>query len=326
MFKYYKEDELVKSSTYVREPVDNVRKQIENSSSKKIIVGNGRGIGKSVLLTELEGKNISNEQQYVKMAFDPVMHLNDEKLSQHYYEMQIAKNLINYIAKYYSYTYQNNFKNDDIAIKNIINETNKYLRNRYFTNEQLTKYLQNGELTENLINKIKSLLKISQLNLAIDRFDWTNGNNKSDQLILNNYFNKFDSVVITSDDEEIKRKARRDNLINKGYDFINLNYGADDNYIKAIIRNRIAEYNINRCYNHRNFNEDLLTDEVYQYLINKTRGNMNLMINSLAVFLNNWESCNEDFDVEKELIKATNEEIKDNQNLIRTKKPINLYL
>lgn len=57
MYKFYKPEELVKSECFVREPVDEIRKAIETSEQKKIIVGSERGSGRSTLLTELEGKN-----------------------------------------------------------------------------------------------------------------------------------------------------------------------------------------------------------------------------------------------------------------------------
>lgn len=56
MIKYIKTQELINSEQFVREPVDDLSKEIIKSSSKKVIINGGRGIGKTVILSSIENR------------------------------------------------------------------------------------------------------------------------------------------------------------------------------------------------------------------------------------------------------------------------------
>ena len=85
--------------------------------------------------------------------------------------------------------------------------TNKYskINEDYF--EELEEILIMADIGVNtvllFIERLKKHLDISSLILAIDRFDWTNNGDPLTQNILSRYFDMFDKIIITTDDESL---------------------------------------------------------------------------------------------------------------------------
>lgn len=295
MIKDIKSFKLQENGLFIREPIDELSKKLNNDSSKKIIVTGGRGTGKSVLLYNHELKNLGNDKQTICIKFDSIAIFPDEfnevydkRFIEHYYEMIFCFKILNYIKENYSIVYEKEFKNYKDLLHEISKKTDDYINNSCFVKVSLDTYLKQNELSVEILTKLKKCLNISSLSLAIDRFDWTNESNRLVQEIISNFFVQFDKVIITTDDKYLQDKNNRKQLTDKDYSFIDLEYGKDMEVMKAIIKKRINYSNKNLVMGEILFPEEILDDQLLEYLIKKANGNISFIIECVNEVISHW--------------------------------------
>lgn len=330
MIKYQDVKYVIMSDDFVREPVDNICKNINNNSSKKIILTGERGSGKSIVLSNNEFLGLGTNNQSINLSFDavgmnvltPNKYFN-KKFMIHYYEVIMCYKILNYIKKYYGFTYETYFKKYEDLVKKYLNDIDNYIEKSIYEKVHLKKYLNTGELSSEIIGKFKTYLELNTLTLSIDRFDWTNSKVKESQEALSKYFDFFDRVVVTTDDEDMLIKSNRTPLIEKGYTFIDVDYGKNLEIVKEIIKRRIKKHNEDSNYK---FPIESITDEIYQSLIDKSKGNITLLFRSLdeTNSLLRWKR--NDFDISKDIYIACEEQVKKVKELKKMGKPPKLYL
>lgn len=329
MNKYINAEMLVNSKEFVREPVDRICKIFEDSSSKRSILGTERGSGKSVILHNLEKRGIGTEQQCIYTSFDlGFIHGLDsiytKEFFEHYYEVIIAKKILNYINKYYEFTYESEFKFIDMEINILIKEINNYINTaRYYENMRLSRYLKSGEISGEILTKFKKSLNIDSLNWAIDRFDWINGSSQLSQTILSKYFDMFDKIIITSDDKSVKLDNRNNKYIRQGYEIHQTFIGKNPTIVKEIIRRRIKQFNNNK---NTGFNPNLLTDEIYQTMINNAYCNIDLILDSVFDLIDVWHFKDGNLDLEYQINDCMDKNIDTVKKLQKMSKSPKLYL
>ena len=288
MIRDIKIDDLLNSEQLVREPVDKLANKIIESNSKKIILDGGRESGKSVVISDIERKQIGGREQTILTRFEPGISfakepniMFDERYFKHYYELLLSRNLLNYIKSNYGYTYELYFKDIEEFLNKVSKERNEFVNKMYFGENRLKEYLIPQALTSEIINRIKKYLNIESLNIAVDRFDWTNGSSFYAQKVLSKYFDLFDKTIITSDDETIDKKRKKE-LVNNGYSFVSVDYGKKITIIREIIKKRLKYYNqFNTNYN---INEELFINEVYKNIVKKAKGNIGIALDALSDF------------------------------------------
>ena len=286
MIKYIKPQEIIKTEQFIREPVDSLSKEIINNQNKKIIVNGNRGSGKSLVLLNTEDKGLGTNNQTILMHFNSIINFStilnelfDEKFLNHYYELIFSWQLLSYINYNYVLTYESKFKDIEQLLQSISHNTDDYIRNIYYEKRKITRYLSPKEISSQILKRLKKCMGIKSLSLAIDRFDWINGSNELTQKILSNYFEMFDKTIITTDDTTLEDK--KEQLENKGYYFLTTNYGQNVDVIKQIIKKRIKLYNKKTDNNRRNFDENILTEEIYNNLVKKANGNISVILEAL---------------------------------------------
>lgn len=232
MIKHINPKELIKTDQFIREPVDDLSKEIIKSSSKKIILNGGRGTGKSVTLYNIKNMGLGTENQTIVTQFDSIIvfsknpnEIFDRKFFDHYYEFEFSLNLLLYIKRNYSLIYKSNFMNIKSLLDNIAKDTVVYINNVYYGEAELKRYLTSTEISAEIIEKFKKCYGMDTLNLAIDRFDWTNGSSAYVQQVLSKYFNLFDKTIIATDDLSLNEEDRKKKLCNDGYAFKTAIYG-----------------------------------------------------------------------------------------------------
>ncbi len=287
MIKYIKPHEIIKMEQFIREPVDLLSKEIIENSSKKIILNGGRGTGKSVILHNTQDKGLGTENQIMLMQFDSLTifpnspnELFDEKFLNHYYELRFSWKLLSYISANYILTYESDFKDIEELLRNISKNTDDCINNMYYEKKELQRYLMPTEISSEILERFKKKFGINTLTLAIDRFDWMNGSSAYVQQIISKYFDLFDKTVITTDDLSIENKQRE--LENKGYAFITAMYGKNADVVKQIIRKRIELYNEIKDNFKKSLDENIMTDKIYNNLVNESNGNISLMLNTFG--------------------------------------------
>ena len=146
--------------------------------------------------------------------------------------------------------------------------------------------------------------------------------NKS-QETLSKYFNIFDKAIITTDDKELIEENNRTKLQEKGYLFIDVDYGKDLDVVRQIIKRRINYYIKNR---YNTFSEEQLTNKIYRKLIDETNGNINLMFSILdkTDSILHWKR--DQFDMKEDIKDAINEELNNEIEYQKIIKSHKLYL
>lgn len=331
---YINVKDLLKSSEYVSDPVDNICNKIDSCNSDKIIISGGRGVGKSTVLNSYELKKIKTINPCILVQFDAVgifhnREIFNESFSNHYYEIVFSYKLLNFIKNFCNENNIDYLENEFSIIKeyldNYSSELDNYIKNVYYDDSVFIRnYLSSGDIVKEILSKMKNDLSFQKVDLAIDRFDWTNANNKLSQKTIENYFSLFDKIIITSDDENLKYKENMEELNKKGYSFIDISYGKDIHILSQIIENRLRKHNQDIS------NLQLLPNEIdldiYQNLINKTNGNISLVLGIVdyTYDMYQWQDgmCN----IKEEFDKASQIKIEDNKQLRKMMRSPKLYL
>ena len=107
---------LVNSEEFVREPVDKEVDEILNSSSNKIVLTGGKGIGKSTVLCSLEKRGLGCKEQTIYYCPEGIITLSKEpneiynnKLFDYLYELNFSNNILLYIKKNYPMLFKKYF-------------------------------------------------------------------------------------------------------------------------------------------------------------------------------------------------------------------------
>lgn len=265
---------LINSNEFVSEPVNKICDRIKQNKNNKIIL---KGFGKSVVLYNLKYSSINTKNPFVYAHFDPVSLFYksnekyfDDNFKKQYYELGLCFRLLGYIKKYYGLVYEKYFKEIYLELEkhsNILDERINFSRYKETSTIDL---FELKEPTTRIINRLKEVLKLETLNIGYDRFDWVNGGDSKIQQILSEYFNLFDKVVLTTDDDSIDRKIKI--LKEKGYSFETIDYGKNVAVVRQMIKARLDNLEEPII-----FKEEYITDEIYNDLIEKTNGDINLI-------------------------------------------------
>lgn len=289
MIKYIRPHEIIKMEQFIREPVDLLSKEIIENSSRRIILNGGRGTGKSLILHNTQDKGLGTKNQIILMNFDSVItfsnhpnELFDERFLNHYNELRFSWNLLSYISANYILTYESDFKDIEELLRNISKNTDDCINDMYYEKKELQRYLMPTEISAEILERFKKKFGINTLTLAIDRFDWINGSSAYVQQTIGKYFDLFDKTLITADDLLLEDKNKQIELENKGYSFITAMYGKNVDVVKQIIRKRIKLYNEITDNSKRTFDENVMTAKIYSNLVNRTNGNISLMLNTFG--------------------------------------------
>lgn len=321
MFKNIKPDELLNSKEIVREPVNDLYKKISNDPSQKIILTGGRGTGKTITLRNMETENINSNNTIFYIDFSSINVLQqkqpkfiNKQFLCHIYELTLCKYILNYIKKNYFSIYEIYFKDFDLLLYSITEKTNSCINNSFYESIKLNNYLIPTELSYKILNNFRNCLNVNSICLIIDRFDWLN-NNEMSQYIVSSFFDMFDKSIITADDYSLQNKENRQNFIDKGYSFVDVDYGKDIDIAKNILQKRIEYYNAIVDPDHTPFSKENIADEIYEILINKTNGNITLMLDCLKNVIELWNCYKGNIDLEEQFNESIDNQIFINKNL-----------
>ena len=300
-----KANNLVNSEEFVREPVDKEVNEILDSSSSKIILMGGKGIGKSSVLCGLEKRGLGCKEQtiydnpegVITFAKEPTEMFNS-KVFDYLSELRFTNNILFYIKKNYPIAFKKYFEKDMELVHSLLSEFFKQLNNSYF--EDITIECKYGikELSFDVLNRFRQIMEIDKLNIAIDRFDKMNGSSEYAQNTYAKYFDMFDKVILTSDDTSIDSES----LSSKGYDLKHISYGNDKDVLGEIIRRRKSLYEDDKTY------KELFTTDLFLDKLTKFDGNIDLSLETLGCVreLLSWY-VDSNYSVEKILDEAIEE-------------------
>lgn len=314
---------LVNNEEFVREPVDKETKEILNSSSNKIILTGGRGIGKSTVLYSLEKRGLSNNEQTIYTHPDAVMLFTKEpneiinsKIFDYISELRFTNSILLYIKRNYPIVFRKYFEEDMEYINSLFSKLDNEINNSFYEGTNVECKYGIKELSYDIINKLKQTMEIDKLNIAIDRFDEMNGSSKYVQETYEKYFELFNKVILTSDDPNLDNKRLSDN----GYEVRNISYGNDKDVLREIIRYRKSLYDKDKTY------QELFTSNLFLDKLTNLNGNIDLSLDTLLYLkqLLNWYDNTRD--IEDLLDEAIEEQKKLSKKIERIIPKPTLYL
>ena len=271
---------------FVSEPVDEICEKIENSESNKIIVTGNRHSGKTTVLKRLEERGLNTDNQTICTDFlYPVLPAKepdacyDEEFFNSFYEALFTKKILLYIYYNNPEKFYNYFRNDSIINSYCLKDTEHFINANVLYKNMIRNdssyFPKKKEYSKDLLEKMKNLLEVERINLAIINFDQTNNSSKYAQNLLEDYFDMFDKVILEVHDHNLNRKKLKE----KGYDFQRVNYGYRKDVIKAILLKTINRFNeIDLVYRIPRY---IYKDDELIKAFKKANGNISLMIDSL---------------------------------------------
>ena len=259
--------------------------KINNSTKNKIILTGVKKSGKTTTLKCLidrssDSKDIIIYIDYSNLDYEASL---SKKEYEYYYELLLAKKIIEFIKINYS-NYYKDLMFDDKYIQTEFNKFRDYLYLRVYASQDIS--YQKKMFISKINEILKQIVGINSITLLIDHFDFVGSSSKRFQMFMNEYFDMFDKVVITSNDEDVTHK----NLEEKGYEIIEVEYGKNIDNVKKILTSHF-QYWFNQI-NYNSSNPTILTrvnrlinnNEFCYLLIEKTNGNIDMMINIIKIY------------------------------------------
>ena len=314
---------LLNSEEFVREPIDKETNEILNSSSNKIILTGGKGIGKSTVLCGLEKRGLGCKEQTIYDSPDAIIELDkepnkkfDNRIFDYRSELYFTNNILQYIENNYPIVFKKYFEKDKELLYSLSHEFFNQVNSSYYRDVTIECKYGIKELSFDILNRFRQILEIDKLNLAIDRFDKMNGSSKYVQKTYERYFDMFDKVILTSDDPNLDKEG----LFAKGYDLRFISYGKDKDVLREIIRRRKSLYEDSKTYKEL-FTTDYILDKII------IDGNIDLSLEVLQRF-KFLLSCykNDNLNIDKMLDEAVEEKKEDVKKMEKRIHKPTLYL
>lgn len=317
MIKNINAANLIGDYLFVKEPVNQLYKRINELSADRIILTGGRGVGKSVVLLNKERNDLVSDDKSIFIDCVPSScgedSSYDEKFVTHYYEMLFSLSILKYIKRNYELTYNKYFVEMDNKLKKIIHDTLDYINNVSYMDVSFNNYLSIGDISSCILDKFKNIIDVNTLTLMIDRFDSIDGTGKTFQKSLSNYFEMFDRVILSSDDIDLL-KENRDNLVDKTYTFIDIDYSKNPEVVKEILYRRILNHNLYSSTKEK-LSYDLFNDEIYKYITDKCNGDIKIMLDVLRDIINDFCFYGDKYDLSKDIVGVCNGKVKYYQDI-----------
>lgn len=302
--KIVRPSELIYDESFIREVVDDVCDEIKRAPQDKIVLTGGRGIGKSTILYNLENREISHKNPFIYTHFDSVVSFSrvpdnvfSDEFHRHYYEIIFSLKILNYLKRKYPFIYDTYFKGADSIVRTSYQELRSFGRRRHGRN---LIYFNTGILVKDILDKLREVLKLETVNLAIDRFDWTNGRSIYTEKLLSDYFPMFDKTVITSDDTTFFE--REEDIEAQGFKIIKPTYSQDLDFMRFLINNNCDDDVIKAILG-------TISDEDLKYLITSCNGNIDAMLTIINELESKWHFYNGSLEISKELHGETEKEL-----------------
>ena len=267
-----KKETINNDAIFIKEPVSDIIDKINESKRRKIILSGNFDSGKR--LTSMEYINEKQENNELALYFNSVL-TSDYKEAMHqgklesYIEVKIALSLLSLI------------KEMRISISPMILKMNLYNHIKKINVDLLRNY-KCGDLVCPLLYTIKKSMGISNVELILNNID---GLSKEIQNKYKNYFDIFyKTILLINDDSLYSDKSRHNELNEKGYDVIAVEYAKDYEVARTLIDSRI-EY-----HNDKNSKEELLgildmiSEKDFERFIDSTDGNIRYILSTMKEF------------------------------------------
>lgn len=259
--------------------MDALIKKIEDSKFSKVILTGEKKCGKTELLKYYSKKYNNDRKRIIYVDFKDFNYkrtLSDKEYG-FYCELVFVKKMLEGIDVY-NHDIYNSFKMYEHYINTEFKKFKDYLMTRYYANSDIE--YEKGSIVNRLL-EIFNMLGIDNVNLVIDHFDFVGESSEKFQLFMKDYFDMFNKVIITTNEEIKEDKKER---LSHEYGIIDVDYASNIEVVKRIIKEYISElddgyvYDINHLLKLHKVYIISKDDEFYIKLMNKCGNNLDMMI------------------------------------------------
>ena len=148
---------------------------------------------------------------------------------------------------------------------------------------------------------------VDSVTLMMDRFDWMHNSDHRVQGIMKNYFDMFDKVIITCDDKNATKGKRASDLVDRGFTITEVGYSKDGDVVRDIVTRRFKQ---EPEQTQNPFPVDQVSDSTFECLVDRCGGNISTILSSFNDCQTNYEWDDRDFDVDKQLQKSCERELR----------------
>lgn len=330
MIKNVSVNQLLFSDLLTREPVDELNEQLTNTGERgKIILTGSRGCGKSVVLGSREMQSIKTEHPAILTHFDGAglfgsrdSRFFNKPIIEHYYEVIMCRKFLDYVKEFYPDLYYAKFGRLEAVTNSRLYEIDNYINNAGYKGARIDQKLFSGEALSEMLSLFRVGTGAESVTLMVDRFDWTHNSDPRVQDILKNYFSMFEKVIITSDDPTLATdKKKKADLLDKGYQFVGVDYANKLDTAMDIVERRFA---VEEDADPR-FPFEEVSNEDFLKVMDKCGGNIDTILETFqyAELLRRWD---EEKDMSVLLDEATKEKVNGVKQLRKISKPPKLHL
>lgn len=277
----------------IKDASEEVIRKIEDKKANKLIIAGQNGSGKTTTLKYYTNKNIDNNVIYIdykNIFYDYSLNTIEYKF---YHELILSKKILDFIKNNTKY-----YHNFDMYSKIIDHELENfyiYLVTRFYGKTDIN---FDRSFISNITFNIKSI-DTNPITLIIDHFDLVGNSSQRFQEFMKSYFCFFDKIIITSNDSDILKPSRKKDLENKDYEIIKIDYNYNVKYVKEILDKYFLEWfpsnfiDIKYAKKIKEIITIIRNDNFCKYLINKTNGNIDMMLSIIRTFYVSDQNINE---------------------------------
>ena len=274
----------------VKEVSNNVIEKIVASDKNRIVIEGAKGNGKTTTLKYFATSYAKGNNIIIYIDYSNFIYRSELSNSEYnyYYELVFAQKILEFIKSNY-YEYYSNFIMYEKFIHNELERFNDYLNTRYYSKNIIKNVLSNDFISK-IVSMFKTIIPNFSINLIIDGFDLVGDSSKRYQEFMKNYFHLFDKVIITSSDNNLKKQTFQNELINKNYQIITIDYSKNISNIKKILLNYFNWWfaneflDINKVKKAKRIISIINNNSFCLNLINVTNGNIDMMISIIRIY------------------------------------------
>ena len=268
-------------------PINLIIEKLKNAQNNGIFLLGEAGSGKTAtLLTYIEQSKKTNTP-VIDITLTSISSLNlTKELAKLFQVCIILQKMLLYLKENYLKSYFEHFLLFNTKILNITKDIiNMYNLNNYILKDSIiTKDILNNPeiLLQEFMNLVNTYLNITKLTVILDNFDIEKMDMQLYQTDIYSMLKKYMQVVATISDSKVINNSDKLKSLSKDNTLIKVDYNREVSIVKRILdKSLLTEPYKNVIGKSVSFT---FKDDTIAKLINKTNGNLNLMLLAVKMF------------------------------------------
>lgn len=278
----------------VLEPVNEIIEKIKESNNNRIFLAGDINTGKSIVLKEYlyQSNDLNNPVIDVSLKYGEYNSHLPKEIFDLYHMCLIIQKMLEFIKKNHPYQYSS-FDCLEGIINNVMLQIKYMLYSMKFDNkdEKISNFLLNDPsvLLDHFWNLAVQVLDFKTITVVIDNFDEVGLSSCQYQKYLYNALSERLNIIATISDKEVLYNEDRRKALEINNEVISVDYSKDVSVVREILAHLIPSETIENGQT-----KTLIDDEVIEYMIKNTNGNISDMMYAISQANRNLTGFNKD--------------------------------